>query len=116
MVEKKVLIVEGKTDRDRLLEVLDEPVTFVLTYGTLSQEKIEELILPVEQEEVYIFVDADEAGMKLRKELKQLLPNAKHLYTRKGYREIAETPLDYLAWILKDNHFLVKYDGPLLEG
>lgn len=115
MEQRKVIIVEGKTDRERLLEVLDEPVTFVLTHGTLSQKKIEEHILPLEGEEVYIFVDADESGMKLRKELKELLPNAKHLYTRKSYQQVANTPLAELASILNEQDFLVKYDSPLLN-
>jgi toprim domain protein len=101
----KVIIVEGKTDRERLLQILREQVHIICTNGTLSQEKIEELILPVEDEEVYILVDADEAGNKLRNQLKQLLPNARHLYTRRMYREIARTPLEYLAKILFDAHF-----------
>lgn len=114
-MDQKVIIVEGKTDRDRLLQVLDEPVTFVLTHGTLSNEKIEERILPLEQEEVYIFVDADEPGMKLRKELQEILPNAHHLFTRRVYQEVASTPLRELAMILSENDFLVKYDAPLFE-
>ncbi|WP_025026885.1 toprim domain-containing protein [Caldalkalibacillus mannanilyticus] len=104
----KYLIVEGKTDKKRLEELLDEPVTIICTYGTLSEEKIEELILPLEEEEVYILVDADEAGNKLRKQLKRELPNAKHLYTRKVYREVARTPIEHLVKILSDANFETK--------
>lgn len=105
---EKVIIVEGKTDKQRLLEVLAEPVTVVCTYGTLSYEKVEEVIRPLQNaDEVYVMVDADNSGMKLRRQLRQELPNARHLYTRKMYREVARTPIEYLAKVLSDAHFLV---------
>ncbi len=101
----KVIIVEGKTDREKLLQILNEVVEIICTYGTLSDEKLEEFILPLQDEEVYVLVDADGAGNKLRQQLKQELPNARHLYTRKMYREVATTPMDHLARILADAHF-----------
>lgn len=107
-MNKKFIIVEGNSDRDRILQLLHEPVEIIVTYGTLSQEKIENLIIPIEHEDVYVLVDADYAGNKLRKQLKQILPNAIHLYTRKMYKEIATTPEDHLLKILSDAHFLVK--------
>lgn len=108
MIEPKVIVVEGKTDREKLLKVIAEPVEIICTYGTLSDEKIEELIIPLENNEVYIFVDADESGEKLRKQLKQELPNAYHIYTRKQYSEVAKTPLDFIAKLLRSHHFKVK--------
>ncbi|GAB7386867.1 toprim domain-containing protein [Bacillaceae bacterium] len=108
---EKVIIVEGKTDKERLLQILDEPVHIVCTYGTLSEEKIEETILPLADKEVYILVDADEAGNRLRDQLKRELPNARHLYTRKIYREVARSPLDYLAKILQEAHFAINLEG-----
>lgn len=110
----KVIIVEGKTDRERLLKILSEPVEIIVTHGTLSVEKVEEWIIPYEHEEVYILVDADHAGNKLRKQLKQLLPNAHHLYTRRIYREIASTPIEYLLKVMMDAHFEVNKE--LLQG
>lgn len=107
-MDTKIIIVEGTSDRDRLQQLLDEPVEFIVTYGTLSEEKIESRILPVEHEEVYIFVDADYAGNKLRKQLRTILPNAQHLYTRKIYKEIATTPEEHLIKVLTDAHFTVK--------
>lgn len=105
---RKVIIVEGKKDKEKLLQILDEPVEIICTYGTLSDEKIEELILPLQDEDVYILVDADEAGNKLRNRLKQELPNAKHLYTRRMYREVQNTPAEYLAEMLLNAHFEVR--------
>jgi toprim domain protein len=106
--------VEGKKDKERLLQVLDEPVDIICTFGTLSNEKIEDIILPLQDEEVYILVDADDSGNKLRNQLKQELPNAKHLYTRRMYREVQSTPLEHLAEILEKAHFEV--DGDLFLG
>jgi len=106
---QKVIIVEGKTDRERLLQILAEPVEIICTYGTLSADKIEELILPLhDEDDVYILVDADHAGNKLRSQLKRELPNARHLYTRKMYREVARTPIEYLADLLMKAHFVVQ--------
>jgi toprim domain protein len=107
LMEEKVLIVEGTSDRKRVMEVLHEPVHIICTNGTLSAEKLEEVIYPIEDEDVYILVDADESGEKLRRQLKRELPNATHLYTEKEYRQIEDTPLDYLAQILS-KYFQVK--------
>ncbi|RXT08751.1 toprim domain-containing protein [Ammoniphilus sp. CFH 90114] len=107
MDQPKIIIVEGKTDKEKLLQILNESVEIVCTFGTLSDDKIEEMILPLQDEDVYVLVDADGAGNKLRQQLKRELPNAKHLYTRRMYREVATTPLEHLAKILDDAHFSV---------
>ncbi|KHF40607.1 toprim domain-containing protein [Halalkalibacter okhensis] len=106
-MEEKVLIVEGTSDRKRVNKVLDEKVNIICTYGTLSEEKLETLILPIEDQDVYILVDADEAGENLRKQLKRELPNATHLYTQKGYGQVETTPFDYLVDVLR-GYFNVK--------
>lgn len=113
-IDRKVLIVEGKTDQQKLQQVLKEEVHFVCTNGTLSEEKLEELSLSLQEEDVYILVDADHSGNKLRSQLKRELPNATHLFTRKMYGEVAATPLEYLAKILFDAHFAI--DELRLQG
>lgn len=105
---KKSIIVEGKTDRERLLMILDEEVDIICTFGTIRDDKLEGLIDEDEYDEVYVLVDADEAGQKLRRSIKREFPNFRHLYTRKKFREVATTPLDELAKILQSAHFLVK--------
>ncbi|MDV2885060.1 toprim domain-containing protein [Alkalihalophilus pseudofirmus] len=107
-MEEKILIVEGTNDRKRVKKVLNESIDIVCTYGTLSDEKLEQLILPIEDQDVYILVDADEAGEKLRKQLKRELPNATHLYTQRGYGQVETTPLDYLSQVLR-GYFEVKH-------
>ncbi|KUO66395.1 MAG: hypothetical protein APF84_18120 [Gracilibacter sp. BRH_c7a] len=106
----KAIIVEGKTDRERLLGILDEDVDIICTYGTISSDKLEKLIDEEEYDEVFILVDADEAGQKLRRSIKHEFPNFHHLYTRRKYREVATTPIEELAAILLKAHFLVRED------
>lgn len=100
-MEEKVLIVEGPNDRKHVKKILAEEIEIICTYGTLSEEKLETLILPIEDMDVYILVDADDAGEKLRKQLKKELPNATHLYINPVYREVESTPSDYLAQVLQ---------------
>ena len=57
-----------------------------------------------------MLVDADTAGDKLRNQIKQELPNATQLYTRRMYREVAETPMEHLIKILTDAHFDIKLE------
>ncbi len=106
-IETKVLIVEGKTDREKVKKLISEPVEIICTHGTISFTKLEELIDLIEHREIYILVDEDDAGHKLRKTLKRELPNATHLYTQSVYKEVAETPLMYLAKILMNANFRI---------
>lgn len=108
----KIIIVEGKTDKERLQEVLAEPVEILCSYGTISYEKTEEWATQLEDSEVYLLVDADDSGEKIRKSLNQALPNIHHLYTHRMYREVATTPLDVLAQVLDHAHFEVKEIRP----
>lgn len=96
----KVIIVEGKTDKQRLQQLLDEPVEIVCTYGTLGPDKLEQLIEELSDDEVCVLLDADHSGDKARRLFKQEFPNVRHLYTHRMYREVATTPLNVLAQIL----------------
>ncbi|NLM22051.1 MAG: hypothetical protein GX207_09975 [Peptococcaceae bacterium] len=105
---KKAIIVEGKTDREKILQVLDEPIDIICTHGTRSLGKLERLIDEEKYDEVYVLVDADKAGRDLRRNIKNLFPNFRHLYTHKKYREVATTPLEEISKILSKAHFIVK--------
>ncbi|WNC15761.1 toprim domain-containing protein [Brevibacillus brevis] len=103
-----VIIVEGKTDKERLLRVLAEPVTILCTYGTYSPEKGEELAeQTMDADEVYLFTDEDASGKKLRACLREDFPRASHLHTLSMYAEVANTPLDVLAELLDRAGFAV---------
>ncbi len=107
-IMSKVIIVEGKTDKTQLEQVLDEPVEIVCTYGTLGLGRLEELITEYNEDEVYVLLDADHAGDKARRLFKCEFDNVRHVYTHRMYREVATTPLHVLANILERAHFAVK--------
>ncbi|MFP5112761.1 toprim domain-containing protein [Bacillaceae bacterium C204] len=96
----KVLIVEGKSDKNKVKKIVKEPVEIICTNGTISITKLDELIEFLEDKDVYILVDADFSGEKLRKQLKRELPQAEHLYIDRMYREVATAPVHHLATVL----------------
>lgn len=98
----KVIIVEGKSDKKKIEPLLLDSVEIICTNGTVSAEKIEELVdeFDLDNKEVYILADADYAGEKLRKQFKRELPNAEHIYIDKVFREVATTPEYQLATAL----------------
>lgn len=97
MHEEKILIVEGKSDRQRLERLIAEPIKIICTNGTISAYDLEELLMPYETRELYVFVDADQDGEKLRALFKREYPSAIHLYTEEIYKEVETTPYDVLA-------------------
>ncbi|MFJ8246131.1 toprim domain-containing protein [Peribacillus asahii] len=96
----KVIIVEGSSDKKRVQLVLNEEVEVVCTNGTISQVKLDEFVEEFEDRDVYIFFDADQSGEKLRKQFKRELPEARHMYINKMYKEVASAPLYHLASVL----------------
>ncbi|PID21061.1 hypothetical protein CSV61_11270 [Sporosarcina sp. P3] len=106
-MDPKVLIVEGGQDRKRLVPILAEPVEILCTNGTISAYHIEELLEPYEQQDLFVFMDADASGESIRKLFKQLYPEAQHLYTDRLYREVETTPVKLLASILAAANFKV---------
>ncbi|WAA11914.1 toprim domain-containing protein [Fervidibacillus halotolerans] len=107
-LNEKVIIVEGMTDKRRILDIVNEPVDIICTNGTIGVTKLDELVDQFYDKEVYIFVDADESGEKLRKLLKRELPHAKHLYIHREYREVATAPKKHLSAVLLQANIKVK--------
>src|SRR5699024_6464232 len=101
-MENTVIIVEGLTDKKELEKVINQDITIICTNGTLGVEKFDELLetYDLDNREVFIFVDEDESGVKLRKQLTQELPHAEHIYISSEYKEVATTPGDVLAMAL----------------
>lgn len=96
----KVIIVEGSSDKKTIQSILNEPVDIICTNGTIGISKMDELIEDLFHKEVYILVDADDSGEKLRKQFKREFPEASHLYIDKMYREVATAPKRHLATVL----------------
>lgn len=107
--ENTVIIVEGLTDKRELEKVINQDITIICTNGTLGVEKFDELLetYDLDHREVFIFVDEDESGMKLRKQLTQELPHAEHIYISSEYKEVATTPGDVLAKALAAKNIAV---------
>ncbi|MDF0727463.1 toprim domain-containing protein [Cytobacillus sp. S13-E01] len=99
-IVEKVIIVEGKSDKKKVLNVINEQIEIICTNGTISLSKLDELIEHLFNKDVYILVDADDAGEKLRKQFKREFPEAEHLYIDKMYREVATAPEQHIATVL----------------
>lgn len=97
---EKVLIVEGKSDKKKVLNVLNEPIEIICTNGTISVTKLDELIDELFLKDVYILVDSDDAGDRLRKQFKREFPEAAHIYIDRAYREVATAPDHHVASVL----------------
>ncbi|WP_075982793.1 toprim domain-containing protein [Bacillus massilinigeriensis] len=96
----KVIIVEGKSDKRKIINIIKEPIDVICTNGTISMTKLDELVDTLIDKDIYILVDADDAGTKLRNQLKREFPEAEHLYIDKCYREVATAPEYHLATVL----------------
>ncbi len=91
------IIVEGKNDRSKLRRLLQEDIRILCTFGTLSSAKLESLRKEIREEEVYLFMDNDSSGKKIRGVLRDAFPDAGHIYTRRGYPGVEGTPDEYLV-------------------
>ena len=97
---EKVIVVEGRSDKTRIAPLIAEPVTILCTNGTVSASRLEELLLPYEDLDIIVLVDADQSGEKLRKLVKREFPEARHFYINRSYKEVATTPIRILLDVL----------------
>lgn len=107
-VMSKIIVVEGKTDKMKLLEVLSEPVHIVCTNGTMGYEKLDALLEEITGHKVYIMTDADKAGDKIRSWFKRHLSESHHIYINPKYGEVGKCPVDYLTKLMTKHTFEVK--------
>lgn len=107
MKAEKLLIVEGLSDKKRIQKVLSEQVAILCTNGTVSSYRVEELLYPFEGYDLYVFMDADDSGDKLRQLFIREYPEAIHLYTERLYGQVEKTPLRKIAEILLRADFKV---------
>ncbi|MFC4404862.1 toprim domain-containing protein [Gracilibacillus xinjiangensis] len=111
-LDSKVIIVEGRSDKEKVKKLVNDHVEIVCTNGTLGVERLEYLIetYNMDYRDVYILVDEDNAGKKLRKQLSKELPHATHIYIDKAFREVAATPESELAVALVSSHIMINPD------
>lgn len=116
MMVKKTIIVEGSSDRKRVAKLIDEPVDIICTNGTIGVAKLDELVDELFDRDVYILVDADASGEKIRRQFKRELPYARHLYIDRGYKEVAAAPYRHLADVLMSADIHVRGEFLQKEG
>lgn len=90
------IVVEGKNDRSKLKRILNDDVGIYCTYGTPGTDQLEKLRKEIGELPVYIFTDNDSSGKRIRGMLRDVFPDAEHIYTRKGYAGVEHTPDEYL--------------------
>lgn len=90
------IIVEGKNDRSKLRRLLSEEIRIHCTFGTLNSRKLESLRKLIKDDEVYLFLDNDPSGKRIRGVLRDTFPDAEQMYTRRGYAGVEGTPDEYL--------------------
>jgi toprim domain protein len=100
LYQDKVIIVEGLSDRNKIKKIIKERVEIICTNGTISADTLEEWVETWFDSDLYILVDADKSGERIRKTLKKEFPNALHLYIDKEFREVASAPSYHLASVL----------------
>ena len=107
--DKRIIIVEGLSDKLHISKVLDEDIDIICTHGTFGIEKFDEMLneFDLDYRDVYIFVDADDSGIKLRRQLTSELPNAKHMYVPEEFQEVEVTPENIIATELVRHNFKI---------
>ena len=104
---EKVIIVEGSSDKKKVQKILNEDVTVLCTNGTISHQKMDYFVDELFDKEVYIMVDQDKSGERLRKQFKREMPYATHIYIDRVYREVASAPNHHVATVLVSANFRV---------
>ncbi|MCE4949098.1 topiosmerase [Staphylococcus hominis] len=112
----KVIIVEGKSDKKKVQQVIAEPVNIICTHGTMSIDKLDDMIETLYGKQVYILADSDDEGEKIRKWFKRYLSESEHIYVDKTYCEVARCPKNYLAHVLSQYGFNVKKEKKLIPN
>ncbi|GGA35146.1 toprim domain-containing protein [Paenibacillus physcomitrellae] len=90
------IIVEGKNDRSKLRRLLKEDINILCTFGSMSSLKLEQLRKQARNDEIYLFMDNDSSGKKIRAILRDAFPDAEQIYTRRGYAGVEGTPDEYV--------------------
>lgn len=103
--EHVLFIVEGKSDKQKLEQILNNNVPILCTNGTIDEEDLLDLLEQYEQYDFVTFFDADKNGEKLRKVMNRIYPESIQLQIPKQFKEVAETPIAVLLDLLKREKF-----------
>jgi toprim domain protein len=90
------VIVEGKNDAKRLRSFLPDSVPIAMTYGTPGQDRLVRLRWMARHRQVVLVTDADSAGRRIRRILKEVFPDAWDIHTKPGFNGVEHTPIEYM--------------------
>ncbi|EWN72056.1 toprim domain-containing protein, partial [Staphylococcus aureus M1326] len=113
-IVNKVIIVEGKSDKKRVQQVIAEPVNIICTHGTMSIDKLDDMIESLYDKQVFVLADSDDEGDRIRNWFKRYLSESEHIFIDKTYCQVANCPKQYLAHVLSKHGFTCKKETPLL--
>ncbi|MDG5397167.1 toprim domain-containing protein [Staphylococcus aureus] len=115
-IVNKVIIVEGKSDKKRVQQVIAEPVNIICTHGTMSIDKLDDMIESLYDKQVFVLADSDDEGDRIRNWFKRYLSESEHIFIDKTYCQVANCPKKYLARILSKHGFTCMNETPLLPN
>lgn len=90
------VIVEGKNDAKRLRRFLPDSIPIAMTFGIPGQERLIRLRWMARHRQVVVVTDADAAGRRIRRMLKDVFPDAWDIHTKPGFNGVEHTPIDYM--------------------
>ncbi|UMT76410.1 toprim domain-containing protein [Staphylococcus roterodami] len=115
-IVNKVIIVEGKSDKKKVQQVIAEPVNIICTHGTMSIDKIDDMIESLYGKQVFVLADSDDEGERIRKWFKRYLSECEHIFIDKAYCQVANCPKKYLANVLTRHGFNCKKESSLIPN
>ncbi|HCT6565289.1 TPA: toprim domain-containing protein [Staphylococcus aureus] len=115
-IVNKVIIVEGKSDKKRVQQVIAEPVNIICTHGTMSIDKLDDMIESLYDKQVFVLADSNNEGDRIRNWFKRYLSESEHIFIDKTYCQVANCPKQYLAHVLSKHGFICKKETPFLPN
>lgn len=76
----EIIVVEGRHDYQKVKQVLPEANILITNGSAIDMTFIEQLKRLSEQHDIIVFVDADNAGERLRRIISKHIPSAKHAF------------------------------------
>jgi toprim domain protein len=98
-----LFIVEGKTDKRRLLQFLPPSTNILVTNGYVDEERLLDLLEPYEEYEFVTLFDADANGDFYRQLMNRIYPEAVQIQIPLKYKEVAETPVSVLQKLISES-------------
>lgn len=82
---KQVIVVEGRDDTKRLIEIFGRAVKTIETNGSaIDQSIIEQIQYAHEKVGVIVLTDPDYPGERIRRIIEQAIPSVRHAYIQQG--------------------------------